>query len=70
MIMGQRGRTCSEYLCQDALLVGTVNVIRGFSCFVGTVQQAAIFGVPQQQFSQFSAASTDGNVERCVPFLD
>lgn len=50
--------------------MGTVNVVRGLSCFVGAVQQAPIFGVPKQQFSQFSAASTDGNVEGCVPFLD
>ena len=58
----------SEYLCQDAPLVGAVDVVRCLSSLVGKVQQAAIIGVPQEQLSQL-AASSDGDVEGSVSFL-
>lgn len=32
------GHTGSKYLCQDAFLVGAVNVVWSFSGFVGAVQ--------------------------------
>lgn len=67
--MGKEGLTGSKYLCEDAFLVGAVNVVWCFSSFVGAVEQAAIFRVPQQQLSQLSAAPSDGNVERRVSFL-
>lgn len=38
--------TCSKYLCEDAFLVGAVDVVRRLSSFVGAVKEAAIFGVP------------------------
>lgn len=49
--------------------MGTVNVVWCLSSFVGAVQEAAIFRVPQQQLSQFSASPSDGNVKGCIPFL-
>lgn len=61
--------TGSKYLCEDAFLVGAVDVVRCLSSFVGAVKQAAIFGVPQQKLSQLSASPSDGNVEGCVSFL-
>lgn len=63
------GHTGSKYLCQDAFLVGAVNVVWSFSGFVGAVQQAAIFGVPKQQLGQLSASPTDGDMERSISFL-
>lgn len=49
--------------------MGAVDVVGGFSGFVGPVKQAAIFGVPQQQLSQLTASPSDGDVERRVSFL-
>lgn len=63
------GRTGSKYLCEDAFLVGAVDVVWCLSSFVGPIKQAAIFRVPQQQLSQLSASPTDSNVEGCVSFL-
>lgn len=62
-------RTRSKYLRQDAFLVGAIDVVRCFSSFVGTIQQAAIFRVPQQQLGQLSATPSNGDVERRVSFL-
>lgn len=62
-------RTRSKYLRQDAFLVGAIDVVRCFSSFVGTVQQATIFRVPQQQLGQLSATPSNGDVERRVSFL-
>lgn len=63
------GHTGSKYLCEDAFLVGAVDVVWCLSGFVGAVKQAAIFRVPQQQLGQLSASPSDGNVERRVSFL-
>lgn len=43
------GLTGSKYLCEDAFLVGAVYVVWCLSSLVWAVQQAAIFGVSQQQ---------------------
>lgn len=61
--------TGSKNLCEDALLVGAVDVVRSLSGFVRSVKQATIFRVPQQQLSQLSASASDCNVERRVSFL-
>lgn len=61
--------TGSKYLREDALLVGAVDVVRRLPCFVGSVEQAAVFGVPQQQLGQLPAPTPDGDVQRRVSFL-
>lgn len=63
------GHTGSEYLCEDAFLVGAVDVVWCLSSLVGAVKQAAIFGIPQKQLSQLAAPPSDGNVKGCVSFL-
>lgn len=68
-LLNEMGRTGSKYLREDAFLVGAVNVVWRLSSFVGTVEQAAIFRVPQQQLSQLTASPSDGNVEGRVSFL-
>lgn len=50
--------------------MAAVNVVRRLSGLVGSVQQAAIFGVAEQQLGQAAAAAADGDVERGVSFLD
>lgn len=50
--------------------MGAVDVVRRFSGFVGAVQEAAIFGVSEQQLGQLSAASADRDVEGGVSFLN
>lgn len=65
----EKCRTGSKNLREDAFLVGTVNVVWCLSSFVGAVQEAAIFRVPQKQLSQFSASPSDGNVKGRVSFL-
>ncbi len=62
-------RTGSKYLCEDAFLVGAVDVVWCLSSFVGAVKQAAIFRVPEQKLSQLSASPSDSYVEGRVPFL-
>lgn len=66
---GDAAHTGSKYLRQDAFLVGAVDVVRRLSSFVGPVQEAAIFWVPEQQLGQLSAAPADRNVQGGVPFL-
>lgn len=61
--------TGSKNLCEDALLVGAVDVVRSLSCFVRSVKQATIFRVPEQKLSQLSASASDCDVERRVSFL-
>ena len=63
------GLTRSKDLREDALLVAAVDVVRRLSPLVGPVQQAAIFGVPQQQLGQPPAPPPDGDVEGRVSFL-
>lgn len=67
--MKSHSHTGSKYLCEDAFLMGAVDVVWCLSSFVGPVKQAAIFRVPQQQLSQLSASPSDGNVEWRVSFL-
>lgn len=49
--------------------MSAVNVVGCLPGFVGAVKKAAIFRVPQQQFSQLSASPSDGNVECRVSLL-
>lgn len=49
--------------------MSTVDVVRRLSCFVWSVEQAAVFGVPQQQLGQLPASTSDGDVQWCVSFL-
>lgn len=49
--------------------MAAVNVVWRFSSLVRAVQQAAIFGVPQEELSQAAAAPTNGNVEGRVSLL-
>lgn len=69
MDTGRQLRTCSEDLREDAFLVAAVNVVRRFSGLVRAVQQAAIFGVPEEELGQAPAPPTDGDVKRCVSLL-
>lgn len=64
------GRTGSKDLCEDALLVAAVDVVRRLPALVGSVQQAAVFGVPEEQLSQAAAPAADGDVEGSVSFLE
>lgn len=63
-------RTSSKDLREDALLVAAVNVVRCLSGLVGSVQQAAIFRVSEEELSQAAAPSTDGDMEGRVSFLE
>lgn len=67
---GACGHTRSKDLCEDALLVAAVDVVRRLPGLVGSVQQTAIFGVPKEQLSQAAAPATDGDVESSVSFLE
>lgn len=49
--------------------MSAVDIVGCLSSFVGAVKKAAIFRVPQQQFSQLSASPSDGNVECRVSLL-
>lgn len=49
--------------------MGAVDVVRCLSCFVGSVEQAAVFGVSQQQLGQLPTSTSDGDVQRRVSFL-
>lgn len=49
--------------------MGAVDIVGRLPSFVGTVKQAAIFRVPQEQFGQLAAPPSDGNVERRVSLL-
>lgn len=69
MDTGRQLRTCSKDLREDAFLVAAVNVVRRFPGFVRAVQQAAIFGVPEEELSQAPAPPTNGDVQRCVSLL-
>lgn len=69
MDTGRQLRTCSKDLREDAFLVAAVNVVRRFSGLVRAVQQAAIFGVPEEELSQAPAPPTNGDVKRCVSLL-
>lgn len=62
-------RTSSEDLRQDALLVAAVDVVRRLSGLVGAIQQAAIFGVSEEELGQTTTPPTDGDVEGRVSFL-
>lgn len=62
-------RTSAEDLGENALLVAAVDVVRRLSGLVGPVQQAAIFGVAEQQLGEATAPAADGDVERSVSFL-
>ena len=61
--------TGSKDLCEDALLVGAVDVVGRLPGLVGPVQQAAVFRVPQQQLGQLAAPPPDGDVKGRVSFL-
>lgn len=63
------GLTGSKYLSKDAFLMSAVNIVGCLPGFVGAVKKAAIFRVPQQQFSQLSASPSDSNVECRVSLL-
>lgn len=65
----KEGRTCAEDLREDALLVAAVDVVRRLSGLVGAVQQASIFGVPEEELGQAAAPPPDGDVKRSVSFL-
>lgn len=49
--------------------MAAVDVVRCLSSFVWAVKQASVFGVPQKQLGQLSAASPDGDMEGRVTFL-
>lgn len=50
--------------------MAAVDVVRRLPGLVGPVQQAAIFGVSEQELGQAAAPPTDGDVQRRVSFLD
>lgn len=50
--------------------MATVDVVRSLSGLVGSVQQAAIFGVSEEKLCQATAPPPDGNVEGRVSFLN
>lgn len=57
-------------MSENAFLMTAVDVVWCLSCLIGLVEQTAIFRVAQEQLSQSAASSTNGNVKRCVPFLE
>jgi hypothetical protein len=54
---------------QNASLVVSVHGIRRLSSLVGSVQQATVAWVTQQQLCDALATSTDGYVKSCVTSL-
>ena len=62
-------RTRSKNLREDALLVAAVDVVRRLSRLVGSVQQAAIFRVSEEELGQAATPTTDSDVKGCVSFL-
>lgn len=50
--------------------MAAVDVVRRLARLVGPVQQAAIFGVPEEELCQAAAPPADGNVEGGVSFLE
>lgn len=69
MDTGCQLRTCSKDLREDAFLVAAVNVVWCFSGLVRAIQQAAIFGVPEEELSKAAAPPTNGDVKGCVSLL-
>lgn len=66
---GDRIRTGSEDLCQDAFLVAAVHIVGRLARLVGPVQQTAVLGVAEEELGQTPAPPTNGDVEGRVPFL-
>lgn len=50
--------------------MAAVDVVRRLSGLVGSVQQAAIFGVSEEELGQTATTPTDGDVEGRVSFLE
>lgn len=63
------GRTRSEDLREDALLVAAVDVVWRLSGLIGSVQQAPVFGVSEEELGQAATPPTDSDVEGRVSFL-
>lgn len=66
----RKSLTGSKDLGEDALLVAAVDVVRRLPGLVGAVQQAAIFGVTEQELGQAAAPPADGDMEGRISFLD
>ncbi len=49
--------------------MAAVDVVRRLARLVGAIQQAAIFGVSEEELGQTAAPPTDGDVEGRVSFL-
>ena len=58
----QSALTSTQDLREDAALVGRVDLVRGLALLVGSIQQAAIFGVTKQLLGNAFALSTQTDV--------
>ena len=61
--------TVSKYLCKDPFLVVGINVVGGFPCLVGPIQQTTVSRVTQKKLSDSLASSPQRNMEPCISSL-
>lgn len=61
--------TCSENLSQNRPLVAQINVVGSFTGSIGSVQELAVFRIPEENFNDLPGTSSHGDVKCCIAFF-